>query len=241
MAENNDHPSRSHYRPHVNEEDREIIEAERDASPERWAYLKEGPQKEQLHKELAGHESHDNAQQEEEERQDSVSSVSSVDAASRRPSHMLRTTSTQVEKDVFAYLERHPTAIKRIHEYRLQHSETVGTTRSRAGKALPDFGGGKAYPPTLPDQEKYVVEFSGHEDPAHPQNWKLNKKLYITAIMIFNSFGATLSSAIFSPTTQQIEQEFNVGQEVTVLGTSLFVLGYALGPSKYASRLTTTI
>ena len=32
------------------------------------------------------------------------------------------------------------------------------------------------YPPNLPAQEEYVVEFDGLEDPMHPQNWTLRKK-----------------------------------------------------------------
>jgi MFS transporter, DHA1 family, multidrug resistance protein len=37
-------------------------------------------------------------------------------------------------------------------------------------KNLPKFGGGKPYPPALPTQEEYVVEFDGHDDPSHAQN-----------------------------------------------------------------------
>ena len=32
------------------------------------------------------------------------------------------------------------------------------------------------YPPNLPAQEEYVVEFDGPDDPMHPQNWRLRKK-----------------------------------------------------------------
>lgn len=75
-------------------------------------------------------------------------------------------------------LERHPTALSRIETHRTQHSGTVGRTpTSRASrKPLPNFGGGKEYPPPLPAQEEYVVEFDGPNDPMHPQNWPLSKK-----------------------------------------------------------------
>jgi len=43
-------------------------------------------------------------------------------------------------------------------------------------KPLPPFGAGKPYPPTLPDQEDYVVEFDGPDDPLHAQNWPIGKK-----------------------------------------------------------------
>lgn len=74
-------------------------------------------------------------------------------------------------------LERHPTAISRIATQRSQHSATVGALKSRPSKKpLPEFGAGKPYPPPLPSKEEYVVEFSGPDDPLHPQNWSTKKK-----------------------------------------------------------------
>lgn len=76
-------------------------------------------------------------------------------------------------------LERHPTELSRIHTAKSQHSGTVGrsvTSRSRKSKPLPEFGAGKPYPPVLPDQEEYVVEFDGPHDPIHAQNWPMKKK-----------------------------------------------------------------
>ncbi|KAL8761759.1 MAG: hypothetical protein Q9184_002158 [Pyrenodesmia sp. 2 TL-2023] len=75
-------------------------------------------------------------------------------------------------------LERHPTELSRIETHRSQHSNTVGRSlRSRESKKpLPNFGGGKAYPPQLPEREEYVVEFDGPDDPLHPQNWPMKKK-----------------------------------------------------------------
>jgi DHA1 family multidrug resistance protein-like MFS transporter len=46
----------------------------------------------------------------------------------------------------------------------------------RKDKNLPKFGGGKPYPPALPEKEEYVVEFDGHDDPLHAQNWPVKKK-----------------------------------------------------------------
>ncbi|KAI4129333.1 MAG: hypothetical protein LQ338_002278 [Usnochroma carphineum] len=75
-------------------------------------------------------------------------------------------------------LERHPTELSRIETHRSQHSATVGRSlRSRESrKPLPNFGGGKEYPPPLPEREEYVVEFDGPDDPMHPQNWPVRKK-----------------------------------------------------------------
>lgn len=80
-------------------------------------------------------------------------------------------------------LERHPTALGRIQTARSQHSATVGTsmlgrsnTQTRdSRRPMPPMGGGKSLPPK-PDEDAYVVEFDGPDDPLHAQNWPLKKK-----------------------------------------------------------------
>ena len=143
--------------------------------------------------------------------------------------------------------ERNQTALDRINTHRSQHFGTVASTTSRKKKDLPNFGGGKSYPPALPAKEEYVVEFDGQDDPSHAQNWPFKKKwvdipveaqiatdhyyrLYISCIAIWSSLAATFGSSIFSPAAVGVEREFHVGTEVGTLGTSLFVLGYAFGP-----------
>lgn len=72
----------------------------------------------------------------------------------------------------------HPIAMHRTATHRLQHTHTVGASlrTKKTEKPLPEFGGGKPYPPPLPAQEEYVVEFDGKDDPLHPQNWPFKKK-----------------------------------------------------------------
>lgn len=102
----------------------------------------------------------------------SVSTSSSEGGVSRQRTMGMSRVSTQRD------LERHPTELSRIHTARSQHSETIGRSlRSRhSTKPLPSFGAGKPFPPPLPDQEEYVVEFEGPDDPYHPQNWTTKKK-----------------------------------------------------------------
>lgn len=144
--------------------------------------------------------------------------------------------STRMERMLMEYIDRHPTAIDRIEAHRLQHMQTVGSSKPFLGEAieLPDFGGGKPYPPPLPEREEYVVEFSGHDDPRHAVNFTAKKKLIIFSILVFDSLTATFASSIFSAATLAVEAKFDVGREVVTLGTSLFVLGFALGPPIFA-------
>jgi MFS transporter, DHA1 family, multidrug resistance protein len=51
---------------------------------------------------------------------------------------------------------------------------------------------------------------------------------------VWYSLAATFASSIFSAATTAVGEEFNVGREVVTLGTSLFVLGYAVGPMIFA-------
>src|ERR1700744_660964 len=67
----------------------------------------------------------------------------------------------------------HPIEDHRTETHRLQHVQTVGASiKTKAATRLwPDLGGGKPYPPDLPPQEEYVVEFDWKDDPLRPQNW----------------------------------------------------------------------
>ncbi|OAL02036.1 MFS general substrate transporter [Phaeosphaeriaceae sp. SRC1lsM3a] len=141
--------------------------------------------------------------------------------------------------------ERNPEAIRRIETHRSQHAGTVGAapttsrltqtlSRRRTEKPLPSLGAGKPFPPLLPDREEYVVEFDGAEDPLHPQNWPMNKKLFLGGILAFDALAATMGSSIFSAAIGPVSREFGVIQEVGTLGTSLFVFGYAFGPLIWA-------
>ncbi|KAI0181523.1 MFS general substrate transporter [Hypoxylon sp. FL1284] len=133
-------------------------------------------------------------------------------------------------------LERHPTELSRINTARSQHSATVGRSlRSRASrKPLPNFGAGKPFPPPLPNQEEYVVEFDGPDDPYHAQNWSLKKKLLTAAMLGYTTMTSAFASSIFSAATTFVAQEFNVSPEVGILGVSLFVVGFATGPTFWA-------
>ncbi|OIW27440.1 major facilitator superfamily transporter [Coniochaeta ligniaria NRRL 30616] len=200
--------------PRLDEVDRELIEAERSASPQRFGAPRRS---------------------DEIERVISTSSVTTASSSGRvsgarsRPLGMSRV-STQRD------LERHPTEISRIQTARSQHSGTVGRTATsrRSRKPLPAFGAGKPYPPLLPDQEDYVVEFDGPSDPMHAQNWPLPKKLLTAGILGYTTMVSAFGSSIFSAATRVVGADYGVSSEVGLLGVSLYVLGFAFGPTLWA-------
>ncbi|KAI9802400.1 MAG: hypothetical protein M1825_002782 [Sarcosagium campestre] len=161
----------------------------------------------------------------------SSSAFSSVTSATRRQTHMSR-----VPTAGDGHLERNVTALSRIHTQRTQHSGTVGRgEKSRESrKPLPDFGGGKPYPPPLPEREEYVVEFDGEHDPLHAQNWPMKKKILTGVMLGYTTLVSAFASSIFSSATVVVGKEFGVSTEVGLLGLSLYVLGFATGPTLWA-------
>lgn len=143
----------------MDEADLEMERAERQASPQRYANTPHGRPSHEIERMATA---------------STTSSTSTENSAVRREAGMSR---AATQRD----LERHPTMLSRIQTAKSQHAGTIGrsltgkTTRE-SKKPLPEMGLGKDYPPLLPAQEEYVVEFDGPDDPRHAQNWPMKKK-----------------------------------------------------------------
>ncbi|EAU29952.1 hypothetical protein ATEG_09761 [Aspergillus terreus NIH2624] len=125
--------------------------------------------------------------------------------------------------------------LNRINTYRLQQKTTVGSTRGPLPRDewLP-MGAGKDYPPLLPDPETYVVEFDGADDPLHPYNWSMLRRIALVCILVYGTFAGSFTSAVFSAAISSVSEEFHISQEVGSLGVTLYVLGFAAGPTIWA-------
>ncbi|KAK9431225.1 major facilitator superfamily domain-containing protein [Lipomyces doorenjongii] len=143
-----------------------------------------------------------------------------------------------------------PVTLQRMESARSIHSEIMGCKlrKKRVLGLLPPFGAGKDYPVQPPDIETYIVEFDGADDPMHPQNWTVRKKLKIMTVLGFATFVVAWGSSIFSPATFVIGQVFHVGTVTAILAISLYVVGFASGPliwgplsELYGRRLPTLI
>lgn len=197
--------------------DRDLERAETDASP------KLHPQTDKRH------DAH-------LERIDSITSSASSSTSSTSSASVIREEIGMSRIQTGRDLERHPTELSRIETQRSQHSGTVGRSlKSRESKKpLPNFGGGKEYPPQLPERDEYVVEFDGPDDPLHPQNWPMKKKVAIAIMLGYTTLVSAFGSSIFSTATQVVAAYFSVSTEVGLLGLSLYVLGFATGPILWA-------
>lgn len=59
-------------------------------------------------------------------------------------------------------------------------------------------------------------------------------RLYISAMLAYTSICSTFDSAIFSASSENVSSYFNVGLEVSVLSSTLYIIGYASGPLIWA-------
>ncbi|KAJ5378242.1 Major facilitator superfamily domain general substrate transporter [Penicillium cataractarum] len=75
-----------------------------------------------------------------------------------------------------------------------------------------------------------LVEWNGPDDPENPQNFSPSKKWLITVLFSSMTTWVTFSSSVFSAAVEVTAKEYHVSNEVTTLGTSLTLLGFALGP-----------
>lgn len=165
---------------------------------------------------------------------DSISSSSSSGSSSQNMSRIATAASMGRAAPRATRTKTHPLEDHRTETARLQHTATVGaartTTTSKKEKPLPNFGGGKPYPPDLPPYEDYVVEFDGPDDPLHPQNWTFKRKIIVAVVLSYTSLASTFTSSLFSASTRAFAEYWGVSLEVATLGTSLYVMGYAVGP-----------
>lgn len=81
-----------------------------------------------------------------------------------------------------------------------------------------------------PPKDPNLIVWDGPNDPENPMNWPVSKKWIVTLSLGFMTFCVTFASSVFSNATVATAIEFGVSTEVTTLGTSLFVLGFAVGP-----------
>ena len=114
-----------------------------------------------------------------------------------------------------------------ILQYSLDHSES--SSRSNVDDIETDAEKGR---------DKRLVEWS-ENDPHNPRNWSIAKKVFVTFQICLLTTSVYIGSAIYTAGIPGIVQQFQVSEVKALLGLTLFVLGYALGPMIWVSRLLT--
>lgn len=83
------------------------------------------------------------------------------------------------------------------------------------------------------DQEKgsdhFLVDWAPN-DPQNPRNWSTPKKLFVTFQICLLTTSVYIGSAIYTAGLEGVEAQFHISPVKALLGLTLFVIGYALGP-----------
>lgn len=120
--------------------------------------------------------------------------------------------------------------ISRTESRQIHAMDELYREASNMTAPLPPMGGGKKYPPAMPDRDYYAVAYDGPDDPDFPHNWPMRQRVIMCLSVGLCALSVSLGSAIFAEGSSQIMKEFHVGQTVATLGTSLYVFGFASGP-----------
>ncbi|RFU29421.1 hypothetical protein B7463_g6942, partial [Scytalidium lignicola] len=83
------------------------------------------------------------------------------------------------------------------------------------------------------EEDPYQVTWIPN-DPRNPQNFSFRKRWILTGVVSFTTLAVAFSSSSYTGGISEIIKQFHIGQEVAILGVSLFVLGFVLGPLLWA-------
>ncbi|KAM0546936.1 hypothetical protein ACHAPJ_010596 [Fusarium lateritium] len=83
------------------------------------------------------------------------------------------------------------------------------------------------------EDEPYCVQWIP-EDPRNPLLFSTAKRWFITMSVALATLAVALVSSAYTGGITEIIQEFNLSREVSTLGVSLFVVGFAVGPLIWA-------
>ncbi|KAI1643834.1 MFS general substrate transporter [Daldinia loculata] len=81
--------------------------------------------------------------------------------------------------------------------------------------------------------DPFIVDFLP-EDPKNPMKFSTRRKWGITGLQAIAVLAVTFVSTAYSGGIGEVIREFGVSEEIAILGISLFVLGFAVGPLLWA-------
>lgn len=82
--------------------------------------------------------------------------------------------------------------------------------------------------------EKYELVTFVENDAENPKNWSKAYKWWCTMVVAITCFAVAFNSAVITADPAGPAETFGVSEEVSLLATTLFVLGFGLGPMVFA-------
>lgn len=83
------------------------------------------------------------------------------------------------------------------------------------------------------DQEKgsdtLLVDWAPN-DPHNPRNWSSIKKFFVTFQICLLTISVYIGSSIYTAGLEGVQEQFHISSVKALLGLTLFILGYGLGP-----------
>jgi hypothetical protein len=89
------------------------------------------------------------------------------------------------------------------------------------------------YPGHGTTESPYIVDFLS-DDAHNPLQFPVWKKWMITILQAIATLAVAFVSTAFSGGIKEVIMTFKVNTEIAILGVSLFVLGFAIGPLMWA-------
>lgn len=126
-----------------------------------------------------------------------------------------------------------------LEQYKLADSKSSSTSFDVDGEQSHEKDGkvsdgqGEGSPTPLADKEKgadYLLVNWLPNDPHNPRNWSLPKKVFVTFQICFLTTSVYIGSAIYTAGLEGVSAQFHISNTKALLGLTLFVIGYALGP-----------
>ncbi|KAM5368968.1 hypothetical protein ACJZ2D_009277 [Fusarium nematophilum] len=89
------------------------------------------------------------------------------------------------------------------------------------------------YPGSGTKDDPYIVQWIPN-DPRNPMEFATTRKWFITMSCAIATLAVALVSSAYTGGIAEIIQEFGISREVSILGVSVFVIGFAVGPLIWA-------
>lgn len=119
------------------------------------------------------------------------------------------------------------------HENCTKVEPTSSAAARFADTELQNKEGCSKYPGRGTFEDPFVVDWDD-QDPANPFNWSKRYKWLITLQLAFGTWTVSFCSSSYTGGLAEMMAQLHMSREVAILGVSLYVLGFGLGPLVFA-------